>query len=122
MKNKLIRKFFIKKKKIITSILIGSILIISMPVGVMTRSFTEKQVSESKININFPFTEWEVRKLLKDTYEMLYKDIDDLLEEFPLTSENINHGMMTFYSSPKVGDVKYKVYTYDKDEFKITKS
>lgn len=30
--------------------------------------------------------------------------------------------MMTFYSSPKVGDVKDKVYTYDKDKFKITKS
>lgn len=93
-----------------------------MPVGVMARNFTEKQVIESKINNDFNFTESEVRKLLKDTYEMEYKDIDNLLEEFPLTSENINHGMMTFYSSPKIGDVKYKVYTYDKDEFKITKS
>lgn len=112
-----------KKKKIITSILIGSILITSMPVGVMARSFTEKQISESKINSDFNFTESEVRKILKDTYEMEDKDIDNLLEEFPLTSENIEHGMISFYSSPKVGDVKYNVYTYDRDEFiKIAKS
>lgn len=117
MKNKLIRNFFIKKKKIFTSILIGSILITSMPVAVMARNFTEKQVIESKINNDFNFTESEVRKILKDTYEMEDKDIDNLLEEFPLTNENIDHGMMTFYSSPKVGDVKYNVYTYDKEEF-----
>ena len=88
-----------------------------MPVGVMAKNFTEKQVIEYKINNDFNFTESEVRKILKDTYEMEDKDIDNLLEEFPLTNENIDHGMMTFYSSPKVGDVKYNVYTYDKEEF-----
>lgn len=64
MKNKLIRKFFIKKKKIFTSILIGSILISLMPVGVMAKVLLKNKSLNLRLKVTFP-SQSESKKTFK---------------------------------------------------------